>query len=340
MVRAALPLLLLLLLFLAGCSGVTEHEMLYDAELRVFSGSGLDPLATLETDQDSRCILVRNKRIYIGGTDGFVRCYHEDSHNLLEEVQVGQPSTAGYIDMEYSPVEESIYMTGALGVILELSPVDCSIIDMFSVSPFPGMLEMSPGQPGFLWVVDSSLNQVIQVHPVSNGICNILNVPSYCLISSLGSCAREDSLLLGTTEGYFRLEVNVAGGLRSTVVKDFPYACCAISPNPADSGFVTVLRMYQNTMAGEMHVFHDSLGVEPPAYFTHAVEIQGSIFMMETGMQDEVVYILSSHGAGESLLSVYRPGEEYGLEAQVEIPGNPLDLSVSEGGEVYVLSYR
>ena len=89
-----------------------------------------------------------------------------------------------------------------------------------------------------------------------------------------------------------------------------------------------------------MHVFHDSLGVEPPAYFTHAVEIQGSIFMMETGMQDEVVYILSSHGAGESLLSVYRPGEEYGLEAQVEIPGNPLDLSVSEGGEVYVLSYR
>ncbi|HRW78802.1 MAG TPA: hypothetical protein P5207_09060 [Candidatus Sabulitectum sp.] len=55
---------------------------------------------------------------------------------------------------------------------------------------------------------------------------------------------------------------------------------------------------------------------------------------------DELVYILSSYGSGESLLSVYRPGDEYGLEAQVEIPGNPLDLSVSEGGEVYVLSCR
>ncbi len=340
MVRAPLSSLLPVFLFLAGCSGVTEHEMLYDAELRVFSGASLIPLATLETDQDSRCILVRNKRIYIGGTDGFVRCYNEESHNLLEEVQVGQPSTSGYLDMEYSPVEESIYMIGGLGVILELSPVDCSILDEFSVSPFPAMLEISPGEPGFLWVVETSLNQVIQVHPVTNGVCNILNVPSYCVITSLGSCAREDSILLGTSEGYFRLEVTEAGGLRSTVVKDFPYACCSISPNPADSGFVTVLRMYQNTMVGEMHVYHDSLGVGPFDFFTHAVQIQGSIFMMETGPHDELVYILSSYGSGESLLSVYRPGDEYGLEAQVEIPGNPLDLSVSEGGEVYVLSCR
>lgn len=329
-----------LLLIITGCGEITEYDLLYTSELRVFSGVSLELVETIETDADSRCLLVMNKRIYLGCTDGFVRCYNEDTHTLLEEVQVGLPSITGYSDMEYSPAEESIYLIGAMGSILELAATDCEVLDEFSVSPFPSLLRMSTGDPGFLWVTDTSLNDVFQIHPLTNGTCNTLGIPSCFQLSTLEPSAREDSLLVGTSGGYYRLEVTSSGALRSTLVANFPWSCLALSRNPIDSNFVTAVNMNQHTLVGEMRVYSDSSGVLPASVFFHSVEIAGDIFLMETADRDDRVYILSSHGTGESCLSSYRPGEEFGLEAQVDIPGNPLDLSVSEGGEVYVLTYR
>lgn len=325
---------------IAGCANVTEYELFYDARLNIYSEVNLALIDSLDLDPDARSILVRDNRIYVAGTDGYIRSYSTVTHSLLEENQVGAPAPSGYIEMEYNAFGNSIYLIGATGTIVDISVPNCIVTDQFSPCTSPVEIEITPGNPGYLWTVDGSENEIHQTHLATNGHCGSIAYPPHYQIGAISRSSYPDSLLVGTSGGFFRLETPSTGIFRSTWVKDVPWGCLALSDIPEDSNFIAILEMGLSTRIGELCVYDDSTYAVPPPKFYNDVSIPGMFFMMEPSAQGDYVYSLASVDGGGSILTTYRTGDDYGIETVVEMSGNPLDIYASEEGEVYVLIYE
>ena len=340
MVRAAASVSLLILLVFCGCTSVTEQDMLYTAGLNVYSAVELEHLGSMDIDPDTRCFTIVENGIYTGCTDGFVRSYDTETRELLEETQVGMPSSSGYLDVVENDFGRSIYLIGAMGILLEVSIPGCTIKDQFSVCAAPVEIEVTRGSPGYLWVLDSSGNSVNQIHLETNGYCGAYTYSENYQVSTIEASYYPDSLLVGTSDGFFKLESSYPGVFRSSWLKDVSGDCLSLVSIPGDSNFVTVLqRSSEIKQIGELCAYDDSIYTPPPPRFYNTVNVTGDVFYAAPGINGDYVYLLSSNIDGGSILYAYRNGEDYGIESQVEVPGSPFGIAVSEEGEVYVLTY-
>lgn len=340
MVRSAASVSFLILLIYGGCTNVAEQEMLYTAGLNVYSATGLEHLGSIDIDPDARCFTIEENRIYAVCTDGFVRSYDTETRELLEEMQVGLPSASGYLDVVYSDFGGSIYLIGSMGTLLEVTIPECTVKDQFSVCASPMEIEVTQGSPGYLWVLDASENSVNQVHLETNGYCGSYTYSENFVVRTIEASSYPDSLLVGTSSAFFKLETPNPGVFRNTWVKDVSADCLSLVSIPGDSNFVTVLQGARSMkQIGELCVYDDSTYASPPPRFYNAVNVTGDPFYTAPGINGEYVYLLTSDIHGGSILRAYRIGEDYGIEAQVEVPGNPFGIAVSEEGEVYVLTY-
>lgn len=328
------------ILLQCGCSSLTEYEILYEAGLNVYSPVDLQHLRTIEIDPDARCLTVSGETVYLGCTDGYARSYSIETLDLLGEIQAGQPSPSGYLDMEYCEYRSSLYLTGAAGTVVEISLPQFEVTDEFSPCATPVELEITQGDPGYLWVVDRTGNSVHQIHLDTNGHCGSVTYSAEQVVAAIEASIYPDSLLVGTSYGFFRLDSQAPGVLRSSWMKGVYRKCMALTAIPGDSNFIAVLELTQSSSeVGELCAYDDSAYVSPPERFYNSVSVPGDVFLLESGTDGDYVYFLTSGDPGESVLGAYRTGEEYAIETQVEVPGNPLDLTVSETGEVYVLTY-
>jgi len=339
MVKNSACVLSICIVLTTACTDVAEHEYLYTVGLNVFSTGDLSHLSNFPVAAHARAILTADDMLFVSGTDGFVHCYSTVTTDLLGENQVGSPSTWGYTDMVFNPLRETIYLAGSTGSILELSIPDCTVIAEFSVCASPIHLEVTSGTPGYLWVVDGTENTISQVHLEDNEYCGSLSYGDQSAITAIEASIYDDSLLVGTAMGFFRLETSGPGNLRSTFVSTSPADCRSLASIPGDSNFVAVIG-FNDLSIGELCVYDDSMYLYPPQPFYNSVPLEGTYPLNASGSSGEYVYVLTCIGQGISRLSSYRAGSDYGIEASVDVPGYPLDLKVSHEGRIYALTYE
>ena len=337
-VRLRYLLIVLLLLLGLSCTEVTEQNILYTAGLNVYSLPDLSLIASIDVDSDGRCMTVSNEGIFVACTDGYMRSYSRDDHSLIEENQIGPASPSGYSDCEFNIISNSIYLIGTTGNVLEIDIPDCSVVDQFSPCSSPVELEVTMGSPGYLWVVDGQSNRIHQVHLMTNGHCGSIGYPPHFGITAIEASSYDDSLLVGTTDGFFRLETTGPGVFRSSWVKGVSENCLSLSGIPGDSNYVAVVQYGSSSKIGELCVYDDSTYAIPPSKFYNSFYLSGNYPILEPGGDGEFVYALTSYN-GEGLLTTYSVGIGSREVNQVAVPGNPLDLAVSEG-EIYVLTYE
>ena len=339
MVRASSTLAAALVLFCMSCTDITEYSLTVTAGVNLYDPDDLTYLGSFPTPELAKSMFILNDHVYFTGTDGYIRSYDTVTRNLLEETMIGAASSVGYGEVVYNPLRNSIYVAGSTGNILEVSLPGCEVTDQFSVCALPTLLEVTTGSPGYLWVVDGVENEIHQVHLGTNGLCGSLKYSEVTAIRAIEASIYPDSLLVGTSRGFFRLSALGPGNLRSAFIKNFFGSCNCLSSIPGDSNFVTVYSD-SDPMIGGIWVYTDNPLIVPPPRFYNAVPINGSYFMSEAGMDSSTFYVLSSDYSGTSTLSIYHTGENFGIYHQVEVPGNPLDIEVSGSGEVYVLTYQ
>lgn len=332
-------LLAVSMLLSVGCSDITEYDGTWETTLSVFSVEGLVPLRSMEVDPDSRSIIVSDGVLYVACTDGYLRSYETATLEMITENQIGQPSSFGYFDMVYCSVNSSVYIIGAVGKVLEVDIPECLLADEISSADTPSILAITQGDPGYLWIADAASNSVHQVHLTYNGNCGDKQYPEHYLITAMAASVFPDSLLVGTTLGYFKLSSPEPGVYSSVHVSDEYANCVQLCSLHDDSNFIAVIDHHSGGEIGELCVYDDSTYIEPPPKFYYTDGIEEDPVLLATSCDESHAVVLSRAG-DDSVLSLFRTGEDHGLEAEVTLPGYPLDMSISEQGEVYVLTCR
>ncbi len=87
---------------------------------------------------------------------------------LVEECIVGSPSPSGFTQMALNTRNNSAYLIGSLGQIVELSLPDCTVKDVFTVCQSPVVIAVAPGNPPYLYVGDGPSYSINQVSAITN----------------------------------------------------------------------------------------------------------------------------------------------------------------------------
>lgn len=326
------------MLLLLGCSDITEYTSTVTAGLNLYDSETLAYSGSFPVPASARAMFLKDNRIYISCADGFLRSFHTETKNLMEEVKIGQASPSGYNVMAYNHFLSTLYIAGSTGNIIEVSIPDCEIRDDFSVCAFPVLMTVTSGDPGYLWVVDGVENSVCQVHLATSGFCGSKAYPEICQIRDIEASTYDDSLLIATSLGCYELSTSGPGLFRTRIVNGFTRDCISLATIPDDSNFVAVVE-YGNMRIGEFWVYEESLVVDPPDHFFNWASIEGSSFITAPGSEDTSTYLLAGGTPSGTVLSVYTIGEDFGVHQSVEVPGSPLDIK-EYNGEVYVLTYQ
>lgn len=328
-------------LLASSCTNITEYELIYSAGLNVISPEDFSVVASFPEVKSARCMMPHQGLMYVVSSEGFIYSYDLDSLTLIDQHQIGPPTPSGYNKMIFCPWDNSAYLIGALGYILQLSLPDCEVIDQFSVCASPVDLAITSGTPGYLWVVDGQANSIDQVLPITNVSCHTVNIPDHYRIQCIEpSSFYPDSLLVGTSDGICRIEVLSAGNVRLTWAADLFTSWQSLCSIPYDSNFVAI-KGGNAHQVGELCVYDLGTYIIPPPKFYNVDMIDGESFLTAAANDGMHVYALSYVGDGTSRLVSYRYSDPpYGIDREADFQGYPLDLKVSDTGMIYVLTYQ
>ena len=324
MVNLRVFTLIALLLPLISCTDITEHEIAFKAGLHIISSEDFSTIKTITDMVGARCLLVYPGNVFVASTEGTILRYDSESMELLEEYLVAAPSPVGFSDMVFSSLENTAYLIGSLGMILEINLPDCTVLDEFNVCQSPVKLALGPGSE-YLFVADGPLNKIYQVAIVNNKPHDSVSI--YYTIKCMEPFQNPDSLLVGTSDGPCLIEVLSSSTIRYVIYGlDIPFM--ALSAVPNDSIFVGVT----NYSVG---IFSPTVLLEENFY--GGVSIEGNIDFIAMGHDWQHAYVLSYLGDNTSRLVSYNY-RFHTISQEVEIPGYPLDLEVSGNGVIYALT--
>jgi len=332
--------LMLPVITVSACVDVTEFDMTYDSGLSVISPVDLSLVASFPDMINPRCIMLYPGTVFAASTEGTVYRFDAESYTLTGEYNVGVSSPAGYTQMVFSPVENTAYIIGSMGRLLELSIPECQVIDEFTLCSSPVEMAVTAGVLGYLWVVDGTSNTVYQVDIGTNQSHHSISFPGYCTIKCIEpSGYYQDSLLVGTSLITYKLEALSEGGIRATYVPDLFQSCVSLCSIPYDSNFVAVVGNYPYVI-GELCAYDDSFYIDPPPRFYNTDQLTGDNVITAAANDYKHVYALSYLGDGVSRLSSYSYIAPYGINGYADFQGYPVDMKVSESGNIYVLTYE
>jgi len=317
-----------------SCTNMAEYDITWQSSLVTLSSVDLSVTSVFQEVTSPRCIMVCPGYVFIASTEGKVYSFSTAGRELTGESIVGAPSPSGYSGMVYSPDEGTAYLIGAAGKILELSIPDCLVIDEFTVCASPAELEISPGNPGFLWVADPTENTIHRVNLQTNASYGQVNYSGETLFQCMEASFARDTLLVGTSYLVYRLEVLESGGLRSTFIDGLTGSFEDISAIPGEAFYIAVV----SDMIGVLYPYGDYT-FSPSSSFTAYDALEGDLHQTAAGSDSVHAYVLSYLGGGISRISSFSCGEDIGIDRYVDLEGYPLDIEVSEEGDIYVLAY-
>ncbi len=332
----AIPALLFfcfVLLFVPGCTSLTEYEMAYSGVLHILSPADLSTIHTISGITAARSLLLYQYGFLITTTEGKVLSYTCDSYDLVGEYTVGLPSASGYHQLAYSSIEKTAYLIGSMGKILELSLPECVVMDEFRICESPVNIVISDGS-NYIFVTDGPSNQIYQVS-IENNIA-YTSVPVDLNINCVEPGQDPDSMLVGTSGGINLLEILGPGSLRNTIQSE-PVPCLALAAVPGDTIFVGVKGYPGDYSVGVVDVINSQVHIPPLPDYYGQVGITGNTHFVSLARDSTYAFVLSSAGNSVSRLISYNYST-FTMDHQVYLPGFPLDLEVSEDGIIYVLT--
>jgi hypothetical protein len=319
------------LLILSGCTDLTEFDYSMRAGVNIFYTPDLENVHTIENISGARSICGLPDCFVVATTDGTLIRYDLVSYEQTGLFTIGSPSSAGYFEIEYSPTESSIYIIGAFGQIIELHVPDMDFIDDFSVCETPVDIEISMDieNPNF-YVAGATLSRVLEVKKQNNGLSRICNMPVSPVCMGIDS----DTILVGTLDKTYIVSLNGAVMLQRQMSL-FP-EILAIETIPNDTNLCAVFDQSTGTIATVLRYFPMYFPPYEPMW-TGSVPITGVIHYMCAESDGSNVYVLSYQGDNTSRLVSYNCNG-YFIEKQIDLQGYPLDIAISPGGTLLVLT--
>ncbi|MBD3277147.1 MAG: hypothetical protein GF388_02510, partial [Candidatus Aegiribacteria sp.] len=228
-VRCVIPVFLLLLI--AACTDLTEYDDTFSAGVQAFSIPNLEPMGTVQGISSARSLCVTSSNLLVATTQGYVESYDPASLERTGSIPVGNPSPSGYFCMDYSDYENSVYLIGAFGQIIEMNPSLLTITDVFSVCESPVSMEFMQEEP-FFYVADFGSSRILELRAETNGLCRIRTLPTSPVCMALDDS--QDSMLVGTTGNPELLSVGSSGAIYRREMTSFP-GILAIEAVPGDT---------------------------------------------------------------------------------------------------------
>ena len=325
--------LFVMLVAFTGCTSITEYEMTNSGVLHILSPTDLSTIHAISGITEARSLLLYPEGFLIATTEGRLLSFAPGSHDLLGEYTVGSPSAAGYHEMAYSSLEETAYLIGSMGKILEISLPECSVQDEFSICESPVKVLVADGS-NYIFVADGPTNQIYQVS-IENNVTYTF-VPIYFTINCIEPGQNSDSMLVGTSAGINLVEVLGPGSLRNVVLnEDMP--CIALAPVPDDTVFVGVKGNPGAASVGVVDVYNSQVHSPPLPEYYGEVDLAGAFHFVAIAKDSTYAFVLSSIGNSVSRLVSYNYST-FTIDQQIDLSGFPLGLEVSEEGMIFVLT--
>ena len=315
------------LLVLPGCTDLTEFDHVLRSGITIIHTPDLSVIHTIEDMSGARSLCSLPDCFIAATMEGELICFDLESYQQTGSISIGNPSSSGFFEMEYSPIENSVYIIGALGQIVELHVPDMEIMDSFSVCETPVDIEVASGKPYF-YVASSNSCRIYEVRQESNIVSRSCALPSSPTCMAIDHT--QDSMLVGTLAETELVSTGVSV-MRRRKMSKFPtilaietipgsdsIRLCAVFDNP--TGNIAVIKSY----------------FAPPLY-TGTQTIDGDIHYMCTDSAGNYAYVLSYLGDNISRLISYNCSS-YFIESQIDFQGYPLDLEISPGGTLLVLT--
>ena len=321
------------LFFFFGCTGLTEYELPYSGVLYILSPDDFSVITEISNIPEARSLLVYPDGLLIATTRGMVHSYSLDTYDLIGEYAVGSASPAGYSQMAYSSIEETAYLIGSTGKLLEIDLPECEVLDEFSVCQSAVVLVV-PDNSSYIFVVDGPSNRLHQLSIENN--YPYTSVPVYFTVNCLEPGQNTDSMLLGTSRGINLVEILAPGVLRNTIQNE-PVPCLALAAVPGDTIFVGVKGYPGDYSVGVVDVINSLVHIPPLPEYYGQVGITGSSHFLSIAQDSTHAFVLSSIGESASRLVSYNCST-YTIDQQIDLQGFPLDLKVSEDGIIFVLT--
>ncbi len=137
------------LLILPGCTDLTEFDHALLGGIKIVSTPDLSVIHTIGNISGARSVCSLQDCFIVATMEGTLIRFDLESYQQTGSFSIGSPSSSGYFEMEYSPLESSVYIIGVLGQIVELHVPDMEIMDSFSVCETPVDIEVASGKPYF-----------------------------------------------------------------------------------------------------------------------------------------------------------------------------------------------
>ncbi|PIE51998.1 hypothetical protein CSA37_08825 [Candidatus Fermentibacteria bacterium] len=275
-------------------------------------------------------------KLFAATVDGEIYRFDTETFQLDEVFKVGNPSPSGWGEMVLSPEENSAYLIGSMGTIVEISLPDCQVVNQFNICVSPVALGISAGDPGvspgYLWVLDGNRNRMHQVKLKNNVNYGSEAFPEGWVGSCMADGFAPDTVYAGTSYGLVLISSESLG---SFAVRKY----VTTNQNTWD-----VARMHDDStmvvVYGSDPSFVSTFGkADSTGILQGTVAIQGQSHITAGGNDYTHAYVLSNIGDGMSRLSQYntRSGT---IGLQTDIEGYPIDIQIGGTGMIYVLTSK
>lgn len=319
------------LLFLCGCTDLTEFDNAVKAGINIMYPPDFSVVHTIEGIPGARSLCVLPDCFIVATTEGTVISFDLESYHQTGSFTIGIPSPSGYFEMEYCQDENSVYIVGALGQIVEISVPEMEFIDCFTICETPVDIEIASGKP-FFYVADASLCRIYEVSKENNASGR------FCLLESSPTCMAiaqsQDTILVGTLD-----KVEIVSIVTETMFhrtsNQFP-VMLAIETIPDDTTFCAVFD-YSSTKSIATILNYITTIFSPTPVYCGKVNIDGDIHYICADPLGSHAYVLSYLGDNTSRLVSYNCSN-YNIESQVDLPGYPLDLEIGPEGTLLILT--
>ncbi len=320
------------LLIIPGCTDLTEFDYSLQAGINILSTPDLSVVHTIENISGARSLCFLPGCVIVATTEGTLLRFDLVSYQQTGVFSIGSPSSAGYFEIEYSPTENSIYIIGGLGQIIELSVPDLEFIDDFIICQTPVDIEIPTNieNPNF-YLAGATSRRIFEVRKGTNNLSRVCDL--YVSPTCMAIDHAQDTILVGTL-GTTAL-VSIGGTtMKRRVMNSFP-GILAIEAIPNDTTLCAVFDNFSTEIATILNYLSSS--VVPVPLWTGEVIIDGDTHYMCVESEGSHVYVLSYLGDGTSRLVSYNCSG-YFIESQVDLQGYPLDIAISPGGTLLVLT--
>lgn len=318
-------------LTLAGCSNFTEYSGPPSAGLLFVDPNGLELLGSLDGVQGGRALCSGDgSTFFVSSTTGTIHRYDSATMSHDTSFAIGPGSSSGYGSMAYVPWKHSLYVIGALGTILEVSALECRVLDEFSVGSSPTFINASRSQE-LLCVSDPLNNRVHGVRTTDNKVLKtwlLQRTPTVFGNNTMGN----DTLLICTNDskGIAYMQPADYGSLARKV--DLPP-----TSDMASSEFLNLIFAAHPRYGHSIGTVSVIDSLFPAFSVRNTITVPGNPTYLAAHNDGMHLFILSADDSGGCTLYSYHLTHS-ALVYSVDLPGTPVDM-IMAGNRLVILTY-